>query len=240
MKNINLFCLPFAGGNKYSYREYEKHAPSFLRVIPLEYPGRGNRIKEAFITNLTLLVEDMYQQIKDETNKSAYALYGHSMGGIVAFYLLKKLIAGGHALPLHLFITGTPGPSSILREQKKRHLMSKAAFLQEIKDLDGCPEEILQNKELLDFFEPILRADFEVSETFTYTYDEPVNIPITVITGTEEDMDREEIQLWQQECFHKVDFQTMPGKHFFIFNYATEITSIVASKLTRNFQTYQL
>jgi surfactin synthase thioesterase subunit len=150
MKDINLFCLPFAGGNKYSYRDYEKIAPSYLRVIPIEYPGRGARIKEAFITDMTLLVEDMYQLIKDETNKNAYALYGHSMGGIVAYYLLKRLIAGGHALPLHLFITGTAGPSSILHEQKKRHLMSKADFIQEIKDLDGCPEEILQNEELLD------------------------------------------------------------------------------------------
>jgi surfactin synthase thioesterase subunit len=240
MKDINLYCFPFAGGNKYSYREYEKNAPDYLQLIALEYPGRGTRIKDAFITNMQALVDNLYQEIKYELDKKDYALYGHSMGGIVAFYLVKRIIAENHNAPLHLFITGTPGPSSILREQKKRHRMGKKEFIQEIKDLDGCPDEILQNEELLNFFEPILRADFEVSETFTYVHGEPIDVPITVITGTEEEMKAEEIFLWQKETRYKVDFGKMPGNHFFILHHAAEIISIIASKLNKQSKTYQL
>ncbi len=38
---LNVFFLPFAGGNKYSYRDFKEKAPSFINIISLEYPGRG-------------------------------------------------------------------------------------------------------------------------------------------------------------------------------------------------------
>lgn len=238
MKTVNLFCLPFAGGNKYSYREYEKLAPAGLRVLPLEYPGRGARIKEGFARDMDALVDLLYAEIKGRLDQEAYALYGHSMGGVVAYFLARKIIAAHHRPPLHLFITGTMGPSAITRELKKRHLMSQEAFIEEIKNLDGCPPEILENEELLNYFEPILRADFVVSETYAYEALPPFDIPIAVITGTEEEMEPEEILLWQRETSHTVDFRTMPGKHFFILQYAPEVMEIIASKLRMYQQTY--
>ncbi len=237
MKRITMFCLPYAGGNKYSYRDYEKMAPPHVHVVPLEYPGRGSRIKEGFVLKMDVLVDRLYEDIKSRLDDD-YMIYGHSMGGVAAFFLARKIIAAGHKPPMHLFITGTMGPSAPTRKIKKRHLLSKKEFIQEIKDLDGCPEEILQNEELLNYFEPILRADFQVSETYTYEPGPVFNIPITVITGTAEDMEQEEILLWQKESSLPVDFRTMPGKHFFIFKFPLEIMEIICSKLSIHQQAY--
>lgn len=231
MKKINLFCFPFAGGNKYSYREYEQVLPSFLNLIPVEYPGRGARSKEPFITNMDELIDDLYARICHTIDEADYAFYGHSMGGVVAYFLIRKIIDRRHRMPLHLFITGTTGPSAVSREEKKRHLMGEREFIDEIKELDGCPEEVLQNKELWDYFEPVLRADFAVSEAFSYVYDDPFDIPMTVITGAEEDMEATDIHLWQQETTCTVDFRQMPGKHFFILKYPHEVVQIIAEKI---------
>src|SRR5438105_3691105 len=145
-RNIQLFCLQFAGGNKYSYNEYIKRAPSFLNIIPLEYPGRGARIKEPLISDMDALINDLYKQIRNNVDKMDYAIYGHSMGGLLAYLLTRKLIENNHQVPLHLFITGTSGPSATSRFDKIRHLLPKNEFLQEMKDLDGIPDEILQNE----------------------------------------------------------------------------------------------
>jgi surfactin synthase thioesterase subunit len=235
MESINLFCLPFAGGNKYSYREYEKNATSGLNIIPLEYPGRGGRMKERFITDMNELVDHLFDEIRFAVSKRSYAIYGHSMGAVVAFFLVKKIIANGLPSPLHLFVSGTTGPSSHAERELKRHLLPKEEFIEEIRVLDGCPEDILQNAELLDFLEPILRADFELSETFDYTESNPLDIPITVITGTEEDMEADDIYSWQKESLMPVDFRTMPGKHFFIHKYPREIIGIISEKLSISF-----
>ena len=233
-KSINLFCLAFAGGNKYSYREFVEKAPSFLNIIPLEYPGRGGRIKEPLLPDIIAVTNDLYKQISPLIGEKEYAIYGHSMGGLTAYLLTRKLIENGHRPPLHLFITGTTGPSAISRTEKKRHLLEKEEFIQEIKDLDGMPDEILYNEELLDYFEPILRSDFAASETYLHQDAAPVDIPFTVITGTEEDMEMEDILLWQKESIHEVDFKQMPGKHFFIFQHIYQIFEIISQKLQSN------
>jgi external thioesterase TEII len=230
-KKINLICLSFAGGNKYSYRSFYENAPSFLNIITLEYPGRGSRIKEKLISDIHLLVNDLYKQVKAFAGNERYAIYGHSLGGLVAYLLTLKLLDNNHNKPDHIFITCTTGPSAPSRLEKKRHLLPKNEFIAEIKDLGGMPDEILQSEDLLNFLEPILRNDFQISETYTYEDHAPLNIPLTVITGTEEDMENEDILLWQKETYLPVDFKKMPGGHFFIIEHSGEILEIILKKI---------
>ena len=237
---INLYCLPFAGGNKYSYQKYSEKAPSFLNIIPLEYPGRGARMKELLIADADLLVNDLYNQIRKNAGDTDYAIYGHSMGGLIGYLVARKLIENNHKPPLHLFITGTCGPSSPARSAKNRHLLPKDEFIQELKNLDGIPDEILQHDDLLSYIEPILRADFKTCETYKHQDQPPLNIPFTVITGTDEEMTTEDIQLWQKESDYAIDFRQIPGKHFFIFKYPRVIVDIISKKLSVHTKVYQL
>jgi surfactin synthase thioesterase subunit len=231
MNEITLYTLPFAGGNKYSYKKFEEYCPSYLKLINLEYPGRGGRTSESLTSDIGMLVDDMYDQVKDSLGEQQYAIYGHSMGGLVAYLLTQKIISNKQRPPLHLFITGTAGPAASCRGEKKRHLLGRSEFIEEIKSLNGSPEEILQNKELLDYYEPILRADFKASECYAHLPLPPLNIPFTVISGTEEEMLLEEIGLWQHESTYVVDFRTMAGNHFFIFEWTSEILKIISEKL---------
>lgn len=238
MENINLFCLPFAGGNKYSYRKYEENTPSFINIIPLEYPGRGTRVQEPLLDTITQLVDDLYRQIKDRVDRRSYAIYGHSMGGLVGYLLTRKLIANGHQEPLHLFITGTSGPSAPSRKAKQRHLLAKKEFFEEVSSLNGIVDDILQNEELLEYIEPILRSDFKVIESYNHIEAPRMDVPFTVITGTKEDMTTEEIQLWQKETNLPINFIRMPGNHFFINQYPYEIIQVIAKKLIAHTKIY--
>jgi surfactin synthase thioesterase subunit len=232
-EKITLLCLTFAGGNKYSYRHLSENAPSNIRIITLEYPGRGSRMNERLISEMGMLVNDLYDQVKEIADKTRYAIYGHSLGGLTAYLLTLKLLENRHREPEHLFITGTTGPSSTSRAEKKRSLLPKAEFIKEIKELGGMPEEILESEEMLDFLEPILRNDFGVSERYRYQERGALDIPLTIITGSEEDMEREEILLWQKESNHPVDFRQMPGGHFFILEHTGQLMEVISKKLTR-------
>lgn len=232
-KTTKLLCFPFAGGNKYSYRVFSEMAPSFVEIITLEYPGRATRVDDPLLTDITLLAEDMVKQILPYLDGKEYAIYGHSMGGLLAYLVTLQLAKNNYKLPVHIFITGTSGPSAVSRtEDVKRYLLEKQEFIEEIRALDGMPEEILTSEELLMYFEPILRADFEASETYTYTQqEEPLDIPVTVITGIEEDIEPEDIKVWQQEFKRPIDFKRLPGKHFFIFQHTFKIIEIISKKL---------
>jgi surfactin synthase thioesterase subunit len=229
MTKINLFCLPFAGGSKYSYRGYTEIAPQFLNIIPIEIPGRGSRFKENLLTDIDKMVDDVFNQISDRLSHP-YAIYGHSMGSLIGYLLTKKIIKENLNQPLHLFFTGCVGPS-VRNKETKRHLLPKDQFLQKIKELGGSPDEILNEPELMGFFEPILRADFQAVET--YEYEEPIafNIPIDIVIGIEERATYEGALAWQKETTYPVEIRQFPGKHFFIFEYEHEIIKIISSKL---------
>lgn len=235
MKQVKLFLLPFAGGNKFSYRQYGELLPEFIESIPLEYPGRGARSQEPLSTDIEFVVTDLLRQLQMHGLTENYAIYGHSMGGLLACLLARKIRACGLPSPQHLFITGTSGPSAESRSEG-RHLLSKNAFMEELKSLEGCPPEILAHDELIDYFEPILRADFKISETYVYQEELALDIPITVITGSREAMNANDIALWQLESAQRVDFKTLPGGHFFIYHYPFEIIQIISKKLFSQIQ----
>src|SRR5262245_57043720 len=107
---VNLFCFPFAGGSRYSYNSYLRSAARNIKVIPMEYPGRGARFKEKLMTDIDQIVDDSFQHIKNLTTER-YAIYGHSMGSVVAYLLTKKIIEHDLPRPLHLFVSGRGGPS---------------------------------------------------------------------------------------------------------------------------------
>ncbi|AXY73679.1 thioesterase [Paraflavitalea soli] len=230
--SFNLLCLPFAGGNKFSYRKYEEKAPANLRIIPLEYPGRGSRGREPLLPELNLLVEDIYHQASPYIAQGGYAIYGHSLGALVAMQLARKIISHHQPPPLHLFVSGAAGPSSLCFRQKQRHRLERNTFIAEITRFDGSPQEILQNEEFIDYIEPVLRADFRAVETYQHEETAPLMLPVTVINGTEDtEIERLDISLWQKETNYPVEFVSMPGNHFFIFDAPAQITRLMANKL---------
>lgn len=64
----------------------------------------------------------------------------------------------------YLFISGSRIPS--IPEPKPIYHLPDEAFKRELGRFEGTPKEILENQELLDFFLPMLRADFTMDETY--------------------------------------------------------------------------
>jgi surfactin synthase thioesterase subunit len=209
-----------------------------FNVITLEYPGRGKRIFEELTSDIDKLVDDLFNQIKPIINEGNYALYGHSLGGLLAYLLAVKISEGKYELPKHIFITGASGPSAASRQTKKFHLYPHKEFIDEVIILGGMPNEILQDPAMLEFLEPILRNDFKVSETYVHQTAEPLNIPFTVITGTDEDLTAEEVLLWQNESILAVDFMQLTGDHFFIMQHKVFIINAISEKLIKQLETF--
>lgn len=230
MNRVNLFCLPYAGGSAYSYKGFLKIAPQFLDITFLELPGRGNRAKEVLLTNVHHMVDDIFLQIKSKLSQP-YAIYGHSMGTILGYLLVKRIIKEGCTPPLHLFFTGCSGPS-VRDVERDRHLLPNDQFLDKLRELDGSPDEILNDPILMAYFEPIIRADFQAMDEYEYDETEPFNVPMTIINGLSEKATYDQALAWQKETTEKIEVRQFPGKHFFIFQYQHELMKIITNKLT--------
>lgn len=226
---FNLFCFPFAGGSVYSYTKYTSVAPRNVHLIPLELPGRGKRIIEPLLTDIHTMADDLYNVIKPRLNEP-YAFYGHSMGTVLAYLITKRLISEGMNTPAYLFMSGRFGPSAKDPDPCNHNLPQKE-FRAKLKEIGGSPDEFLADDTLMDFFDPILRADFRAIEEYKYEPSEPLDIPIVVMVGKEEKMTPEQAMAWQQETTKPIDLRWFSGKHFFILDYPAEIMRIIGQKL---------
>src|SRR5206468_3788359 len=113
--------LPYAGGSQYSYSGFTGAAKrNGINIIPIEVPGRGSRINEPLLVNISDMVNDIFDQVKDHL-KAPYGIYGHSMGTILGYLLTRKIVNENLNKPCHLFFSGSGGPS-VKDQQVLRHL----------------------------------------------------------------------------------------------------------------------
>ncbi|MBF0163570.1 MAG: thioesterase [Magnetococcales bacterium] len=225
-----LFCLPYAGGNAYAFLGLGKHVDDFIRTVPLEPPGRGRRGQEPLLTSIEAITEDLANLIRG-CLEGPYALIGHSLGAYLANLVIRRLIDLGVETPRHLFVSGAAGPTRP-KKSKLIHGLSKEAFLAEVSQYGGLPQQVLAHQELIDYFEPILRADFQAVETHHYQPSDPLPVPITALTGAKDSIvTLDLVRLWQAETRHPLTIEHFPGDHFFIFEAWPRIGEIVSKTL---------
>lgn len=217
-----LFLIHYAGGNSYSFQFITPFLGDFEVIVP-ELPGRGRRVAEDLLLDFQHATNDIYTLISNKITTDDFIIYGHSLGAYLAFSVSKKLEAVGMP-PAYLMVSGNPGPGAI--EVKNRYLMERNQFINELKLLGGLSAEFLESEELMDFFEPILRADFRIAEHNGLENSQPVNIPLLAMMGSEEEgLDR--INNWGRFTSATFHTEVLTGDHFFILNHPERLAAIM-------------
>ena len=227
--SIKIFCLPFAGGSSYSYQRFDKFFINNHQLLCPELPGRGRRSSELLKKNIHDIVDDIFNSIKNQLLEP-YAIYGHSMGALLGYLLTLRILQEGKVAPLHLFFSGREAPS-LKNKKELRYNLPQSEFYQILNEMGGCPKEILSNVDMMEFFEPIIRADFEAVETYAYTKQEPFDIPIDIMVGHSEGILEDDIKGWQDETIQNLQVTYFKGDHFFIYENEEELVNLISKKL---------
>lgn len=218
---LRLFCFPYAGGSAQVFRMWQRNLPAQVELCLVHLPGRGRRMTETPFTRLQPLVQAVADAMVPEIN-SRFALYGHSMGALVSFELARELRRRNLSPPLHLFVSGRRAPSAPKTDPPIFHLPPRE-LIAEIKRLNGTPREFFEHAELQELFLPLLRADFEIVDTYAYAPEAPLAFPITVYGGEQdEQVPIESLTVWEEQTSTKFKLRMLPGDHFFIHNHEME------------------
>ncbi|MBB6127422.1 thioesterase II family protein [Mucilaginibacter lappiensis] len=222
MKKAKLFLIPFAGGNYYSFQFMFPYLNDY-DVIPLELPGRGKRIQEDLLTDFEAAAQDCFDGIMSSVKQSQFLIYGHSLGAYLGLRVSNMLSKAGKS-PLTLIVSGNPGPG--LKNDKLRHSLNYEEFVKELDDLGGVSKEVLENKDLINFYEPILRADFKIAEINDIASEAPVDIPLFAMMGNKE-RKVNHISNWARFTRSEFNYSVLEGGHFFINHYPKYISQII-------------
>ena len=213
---LRLFCFSYAGGNASTYRDWHKQLPADVEVCSIQLPGRGARFKETAYTDLDTLLDVLIEEVRPYTDLP-YVLFGHSMGAQVAFELSRKLRDAGLSQPSCLIVSGRSAPQSKKITKPPIYKLPESEFREEIRRLNGTPSEALNNPELMDIVSPILRADFQLIETWNYQPSDPIDIPVLALGGIKDSqVSMDDLEQWRQVTCGPFYLELFSGDHFFI------------------------
>jgi len=232
MNRIKLFCFPYAGGAVASYNQWRQYFEKTIEFRPIELAARGRRMREPNYNSIDDAVDDVYHIIKNELVSEPYALFGHSMGSMIAFELAYKIRDNNLPMPAHIFFSGRAAPQVPRDNKRKLHHLPDDEFKKEMLEMGGTPKEFFEHPELMEVFLPLLRGDFRLTETYTHgEKNAPLDCNITVLSGKQDEDTTEEVEAWRIHTQKKCDIHYFDGDHFFIHEETGKVVNIINAAL---------
>ncbi|MFD5556445.1 thioesterase II family protein [Streptomyces sp. NPDC127068] len=224
-----LLCFSYAGGNAQTYVRWRRPLGEGVEVCPMQLPGHGERIGERPEHRWDALLDDVRTRLATMVDRPI-ALFGHSLGALLAFESARMLVAEHGVQPVRLLVSGHRAPQLPMREEALHHLPD-TEFLAKLSERSRTLRALTDpgfRKLLL----PILRADFTASETYAFTEGPPLTCPVTALGG-EEDRDAElaELSEWRQHTTGGFELLAFPGDHFFVDDAWETVVAAVGDRL---------
>jgi medium-chain acyl-[acyl-carrier-protein] hydrolase len=227
-----LFCFPHAGAGGLAYREWGRLLPAAIQVVPVLPPGRETRLREASYTSIDPYVEDLAAALAAEL-RAPYALFGHSLGALVAFELARRLRADGLPAPVHLFVSGRIAPQ-LTEHRRILHELPAGDLARELAALGGIPGDIDLGDHRFGYLLAALRADLTVNERYSFRAEPPLGTAVTALGGTADPRVREsELAGWRTQTSGPFALRTFQGGHFYLSEHAHRdaLLSLIARTL---------
>lgn len=231
MEKIQLVCISYAGGTAEAFSEVSSYLPKEIKTIALDYAGHGSRRMESFYETFEDMVEDMAIRIKENVDKTMpLALFGYSMGSVVAYELVARGMLERKAE--HLFLAAHEAPGEYW-DSRAYEDMDDLNFLHKLQEFGGfrrLEDRFLDNRHFRKMlFDPI-RADYHLISDYKLKHDIRPGISTTMFYSPL-DVPTEKIQKWENHFSVQPEFIEIGKNHFFINEYPQELAKLIAERL---------
>ncbi|ROP28849.1 thioesterase II family protein [Couchioplanes caeruleus] len=225
-----LVCFPHAGGAASFFVPVARALAPGIDVYAVQYPGRHDRRDEPCIDDIAALADRLHAAMA-AWDPRPLALFGHSMGAVVAYEVARRLRRDNPDLPLHLFASGRRAPH--LQRPERVHRRDDAGIVAELRDLGGTDAALLGDPEILQLVLPALRSDYRAVETYRWEPGGPPPCPVTALTGDHDPHTTvEEAREWARHSKEPFSIRIFPGGHFFLLEHAPAVLTVIRERLS--------
>lgn len=229
---LRLVAFPYAGGGASSFARLARALPAGVEVLGVQLPGRENRLREKPFDDLAPVVDGLLPELLAQLDDGRpFALFGHSLGALLAFETARALRRRAARTPSALIVAGRT-PPQVGAAGRVRHVLDDDALLDEIRRLDGIPAEVAEHREMLALMLPALRGDLAIDERYVHTPGPPLRCPILAMGGRDDpEVSLLDLALWRVHTSAGFALKPFPGAHFFLNTSAAAFASELSSYL---------
>ncbi|MBO8185063.1 thioesterase II family protein [Streptomyces spirodelae] len=213
---IPVLCFPFAGAGASAFRRCQEYGSDTVLITPVQLPGREERFGEPLYTDVTAAADGLLPEVLDQlSGRPAVALFGHSLGAVIAYEMAHRIAALGHPQVVKVFVSGSPGPWT--RREKRATGLSDEMFLEQVQEFAGYTHPALAHPELREMLLPPLRADVEMHENYLAPSEKPLSVPVVSVRGAEDGLvSREQAAEWESATSQGCRQVELPGGHMYL------------------------
>ncbi len=212
---VRLVCVPWCGAGASVYKRLAASLPDHIELLSVQLPGREDRYSEPCLRNMSEIVEHIAADVRPVFDRPML-LFGHSMGALVAHELALYLSVHAGRAPQALIVSGHNAPAWRARTVQW-HRAEEDAFVGNLRALGGTPEAVLEDRDMLRAFLPMLRADYEALETYVPGVTPTLPCPVVACAGrTDPEVSADGLQAWQRHSARTVEAQWFDGDHFYL------------------------
>ena len=223
-----VFCFAHAGGNPRLFLDWQPYLGAVAEIIAVCPPGRGHRVME-HRPSIDELIDAAAAAISVATEDDGRPMYlfGHSLGGLIAFEVARRL----RDVPAlrHLIVSGISAPS-LLPSRRIRALaeLEGKPFAEALSFFGGLPPEVFAEEDVLELLLPGLIADFRMAAGYRYRPAAPLAINVSLISGRDDPhVGAAELGPWQDECLYPPTSHRADGGHFYFYNQPWTVTDLL-------------
>jgi surfactin synthase thioesterase subunit len=210
-----LFCFAHAGGGPAFFRPWRAALAPEIAVRRVLLPGREWRLEESAFRHITELVGPLCTALEPYLDQP-YALFGHSMGAVVAFEVARWFSRSSRPSPTCLIVSGRRAPG-LASDSRRLSELPDEEFVAEVGRLGGIPPEVFGEPGLLEMVLPALRADFELAETYRPLPGGPLDCPVVAYLGTgDPEVDYAGVLRWREVTTGGFAIRVFRGDHFYL------------------------
>jgi surfactin synthase thioesterase subunit len=224
---LRLYCFPHSGGSPGEFLRWADRLPE-AEVWALQLPGRGRRFAEPACTDLAELVSTL---VRVSTLRAPFAFFGHSLGALVAFETTRELRARGLQQPVRLFASAYPAPDLPDQRQPVAGLSDEELLESVSGEYGDTFGTVRDDPELLAGSLAAFRADFSMLDGYKHVAAAPLDLPVTVLGGREDDIEAGELAAWRSQCAGDFDLRIFPGGHFYFRERPAELLGCIRDTL---------
>lgn len=208
-----LVCLPHAGGSATFYYPVSEALAPDVEVLSVQYPGRQDRRHEPFLDSIEAIADRVVELLSGSTDLP-FALFGHSMGALVAYEVTRGLLARGVAVT-GLFVSGRRAPS--VHRAENVHTRTDDGVVAELRRLAGTELDLLGDEDVVRMILPAVRNDYRAVETYRHVPGEPLSTPVVAFAGTADPVASvDDVAAWAEHTSAGFELVKLAGGHFFL------------------------
>ena len=215
---LQLYCFHDAGGSSNLFSEWDKYFNADVEVIGVELPGRGDFNDKMPYTDYQLFMKDFITEIIQNIGNKQFAIYGHSMGGLLAYETARQLHKNHGKEAISLIISGTPSLNGYVNSFVNSIIESAPNYLDLVKYLPN-PSIIDLNNQIYHNTLKTLLADFTLLYSYKHINNYTLRCNVLAFGARYDDRVKlSDVKKWKDETSANYSLIEFDGDHFFVYN----------------------